>query len=293
MRKKLTNIHAMNRFLVIITALLCLSGPLPAKNKKELVIFHTNDTHSCIYPLNPNLADTMLADRGGYIRRLNMINAERKKHKNMLLIDSGDFSQGSPYYTLFMGDVETELMNMMGYDIGTIGNHEFDYGLDNMARIFRKCHFPIVCSNYDFTGTAVEGTVKRYAVMKKNGVKIGFFGLSPELDGLVSKDNYQGVEFLDPVNTAREMVEILRGKEHCDIVICISHLGWTDDPSYMGDNNLIRLSTGIDLVLGGHSHTYMEQLEYITDADGHQVAVDQNGKYGIYVGKITLELTKK
>src|SRR3712207_626460 len=153
-----------------------------AQIKKELTILHTSDAHSCIYPLSKNLADTMLADRGGFIRRINMLKEERKADPNLLLLDCGDFSQGSAYYTLFRGDVEVGLMNQMKYDAATIGNHELDCNLDNMVRLFKMCNFPIVCSNYDFTGTAAEKIVKEYIVIKRNGIKIGIFGLSPELD---------------------------------------------------------------------------------------------------------------
>ncbi len=278
-------------FIVIIA--LSLTTDLAAKGKKELVILHTNDTHSCVYPLNGNLADTLIAGRGGFLRRMNMIEEERSRCPDLLLIDSGDFSQGSPYYTLFHGDVEAELMNRMGYDAGTIGNHEFDYGLDNMARIFRLLRFPVVCANYDFTGTVVEGLVKPYVVVKRQGVKIGLFGLSPQLDGLVANDNYTGVTFLDPIEKANETADILRNKEKCDIVICISHLGWNTDPAYVGDNQVIAATHGIDMFLGGHSHTYLEQLEYINDADGKPVAVDQNGKHAVFVGKLIIDVEKK
>ncbi len=282
----------MQRTLILFIALLTLTG-ISAKGKRELVILHTNDTHSCIYPLSTNLADTLLAGRGGFLRRLAMIKEMRETYPDLLLIDSGDFSQGSPYYTLFKGDVEAGLMNRMGYDVGAIGNHEFDCGLDNMARVFKELAFPIVCANYDFCGTVVEGLVKPYITLKRNGLKIGLFGLSPELDGLVATENYQGVTFLDPIAKANETAAILREKEKCDVVICVSHLGWNTDPAYVGDNQVIAASHGIDIFLGGHSHTYLEKLEYINDADGCPVAVDQNGKHAIFVGKLIVDFEKK
>lgn len=269
-----------------------LSLNVNAKGGKKVVILHTNDSHSCIYPLNENLADTLLAGRGGYLRRINMIKEERAKNPKLLLLDSGDFSQGSTYYTLFKGDVEVGLMNQMKYDASTIGNHEFDFGLENMARLFKMCEFPIVCSNYDFTGTCVEGLVKPYIVLKRDGVKYGIFGLSPMMDGLVSADNYKGVTFLDPIESANKVVEILRKKEKVDVVICLSHLGWNQRPQ-VGDNELIGGIHGVDLVLGGHSHTYMQELEYVNDADNKAVPVDQNGKHALYVGRIELSLEGK
>ena len=181
-------------------------------------------------------------------------------------------------------------MNQMGIEASTIGNHEFDFGLENMARIFKMATFPILCSNYDFTGTVAEGTVKRYTVIKRKGVKIGVFALNPQMEGLVSAKNCQGVRFLDPVKVANEMAELLRGKLKCDLVICISHLGWTDDVN--SDKYVFARARGIDLVLGGHSHTYLQQLEYVTDLDGKRVSVDQNGKHGIFIGKMKLQLTR-
>lgn len=274
--------------------LLCLSFLLAAtlagtaKGKKELVILHTNDTHSCIYPLSINLADTTLAGRGGYLRRINMIKQEREKAPELLLFDSGDFSQGSPYYTLFKGDIEVNLMNMMGYDACTIGNHEFDYGLENMARLFRMCKFPVLCANYDFTGTPVEGLVKPYTIIKRNGIKIGIFGLSPKMDGLVDYKNCKGVKFIDPVQKAGEMADLLKKKMKCDVVICISHIGW-DMGKLTDDQDVIGGTRNIDIVLGGHSHTYLEKPKFVKNADGKDIPVDQNGKHALYVGKIIMQ----
>ena len=197
-----------------------------AKGKKQLVILHTNDTHSTIFPLNVNLDDKDLAGRGGFLRRINMIKEQRQQYPDLLLFDSGDFSQGSGYYTLFKGDVEVGLMNEMKYDAATIGNHEFDFGLENMARIFRQAKFPIVCSNYDCTGTILEDLVKPYITIKRDGVKIGVFALCPPLKGLVFDGNCEGLTFLDPAETAQKYIDLLRRQEKCDIVICLSHLGW-------------------------------------------------------------------
>lgn len=275
--------------LIIIIALLSVLTAA-AKKQKQLVILHTNDTHSTIMPLNVNLDNKDLAGRGGFLRRINMIKEQRQQHPELLLIDSGDFSQGSPYYTLNKGEVEVGLMNIMGYDAATIGNHEFDFGLENMARIFRMANFPILCSNYDFTGTPVEGTVKPWTIIKRDGVKIGLFALDPKLIGLVDTAKCQGVKYLDPVAKANEMAALLKAKK-CDLVICVSHLGW--DKVDMNDQIMIAGSRGIDLVLGGHSHTYMKQLEYVKDLDGKMVPVDQNGKHGLWIGKMLLNMKKK
>lgn len=279
----------MKRILTILTIVLTATLTAAAKGK-QLQILHTNDTHSCVIPLNPNLADTMLAGRGGFLRRAAMIDQMRKEDKELLLLDSGDFSQGSPYYTMFKGDVETELMNIMGYDAATIGNHEFDFGLDNMARLFKKVNFPIVCANYDFTGTVVEGLVKPYVVIKRKGVKIGIFGLSPKLEGLVMASTCAGVKYLDPIKTANDIADKLKNEEKCDVVICLSHLGW--DEAGLNDMEMMAKTRNIDLVLGGHSHSYFQKLNYVRNLDGKEIPNDQNGKHGIFVGKITLTLEK-
>lgn len=280
----------MKRILTILTIAVAVTLTAAAKGR-QLIILHTNDTHSCVLPLNPNLADTMLAGRGGFLRRAAMIDQMRKEDNDLLLLDSGDFSQGSPYYTMFKGDVETELMNIMGYDAATIGNHEFDFGLENMARIFRKAKFPIVCANYDFTGTVVEGLVKPYVIIKRKGVRIGIFGLSPKLDGLVMASTCAGVRYSDPIKTANAVADKLKNEEKCDVVICLSHLGW--DEAGLNDMEMMAKTRNIDLVLGGHSHSYFKTLNHVRNLDGKDVPNDQNGKHGIFVGKITLSLEKR
>lgn len=274
---------------ILYIAFLLTSLTTQAQNK-ELTILHTNDTHSTIFPLSENLSDTLKAGRGGFLRRIALLKEERTKDPELLLFDSGDFSQGSPYYTMFKGDVEIGLMNRMGYDAGTIGNHEFDYGMDNMARLFKRLNFPIVCANYDFTGTVLESVVKPYVILKRKGVKIGVFGLCPRLEGLVDGKNYEPIRYLDPVEKARETVATLKAAK-CDIIICLSHLGWNiggEDDAYM-----IARTEGIDLVLGGHSHSYLEQIAYVNNKAGKPVPVDQNGKHALFVGKVLLSLQKK
>ena len=222
--------------LIIIIAL--LSGlTAGAKKHKQLVILHTNDTHSTIIPINPNIDDKEIAGRGGFLRRVNMIKEQRQQYPNLLLFDSGDFSQGSGYYTLFKGEVEVGLMNQMGYDAAT-----------------------------------------PYITLKREGVKIGVFALAPALKGLVFDANCQGIIYLDPAETAQKYIDILRKQEKCDIVICISHLGWKE--SEYTDEMMLKGIEGCDLVLGGHTHTYMKELEYAPDKTGKQIPVDQNGKHG-------------
>ena len=273
--------------IIIIMLLLALSGQ--AKKHKQLVILHTNDTHSQIYPLSSQLPDTMKAGRGGFLRRIAMLKEERAKHPDLLYFDSGDFFQGSAYFTMFKGDVEIGLMNQMGIDASTIGNHEFDFGLENMARVFKKANFPILCTNYDFTGTVMEGITKPYIIIKRNGVKIGVFAVCPKMKGLVSDKNCVGVKYLDPAKVAWKTATMLKKKEKCDVVICISHLGWNSNRGE-DDQYMISRSRNIDLVLGGHTQTYMPTLEYWNNMDGKPVPVDQNGKSAIFVGKMVVDL---
>lgn len=255
---------------------------------QDLWIVHTNDTHSCVMPVNPLSSDTAQADKGGFLRRASFVRQMREEHPHLLLFDSGDFSQGSAYYNLYKGEVEVSLMNEMKYDAATIGNHEFDFGMDNMKRIFTMARFPIVCANYDFSGTVLEEIVKPYVVLEREGLRIGVFGLSPQMDGLVSAENYKGVKFEDPVSAAERVVGLLRGKEHCDVVICLSHLGW--DIEGVDDVEVIPATRDIDVVLGGHSHSYFEHPEIVKNADGKDVICNQMGKNGRYVGVLHLHV---
>lgn len=294
MKKDLFIYNKVVKRLVMGVLPFCLFAVSPldvvAKKHKQLVVLHTNDTHSTIFPVNSNIDNQEIAGRGGFLRRVNMVKEQRQQHPDLLLFDSGDFSQGSGYYTLFKGEVEVGLMNQMGYDAATIGNHEFDFGLDNMARIFRMAKFPIVCSNYDCTGTVIQDLVKPYITLVRNGVKIGVFALSPELKGLVFDGNCEGITYLDPAETAQKYINILRKQEKCDIVICISHLGW--EVSDYTDEMFLKKVEGCDLVLGGHTHTYMKELGYAPDKTGKRIPVDQNGKHGAFVGKLVLDLEK-
>ena len=272
---------------------LLLFVALNAFAQKDIVVLHSNDCHSQIFPFSKNLADKKKANLGGFTRRVAYVKQQRKLNPNLLLFDCGDFSQGSPYYSMFKGDVEIGLMNIMGYDAATIGNHEFDFGLDNMARIFKKANFPILCSNYDLTGTPLENIVKPYLILKRKGIRIGVFALDPKLEGLVFTKNYEPIKYLDPVACANKWAKFLKVDKKCDMVILISHLGWDEPSTGMDDRTVIAQSRYIDLVLGGHSHSYFKKLEYQKNLDGKMVPVDQNGKNAVWVGKITVTLDKK
>ena len=279
----------MKSVYIFLLALLPLS--VSAQKQKQLVVLHTGDMHSTIQPISSQLPDTMKAGRAGMIRRIEMLRQEREKHPDLLLFDSGDFFQGSAYFTMFKGEVEVGLMNRMGYDAVMIGNHEFDAGLEEMARIFRMATFPIVCANYDFTGTPVEGLVKPYIIIKRNGVKIGVFGIGKKMEGLVAAKNCVGVKYLDPAKVALETATMLKEEKKCDVVICISHLGWK--VGGYDDQYVVNHSRNIDLVLGGHSHTYLVYDRYEKNLDGKDILVDHEGKHSIFVGKMILNLYSK
>lgn len=279
----------MKRIYVLFAAL-CVCCALAAQDVKELLILHTNDTHSRIEPIPATDPNPEYAGKAGFVRRASLIREMRKEDKDLLLFDCGDFSQGSPYYNMFGGEVEVKLMNEMGYDAGTIGNHEFDFGLDNMARIFRMAKFPIVCANYDVRGTVLEGLVKPYVILERKGVKIGVFGLSPQLEGLVQSKCYGGVVFENPIEAAQRVADILKDKEKCDLVICLSHLGWQG--TAYSDDVLIPSTRNIDIVLGGHSHSYFDKPVYYKNLDGREIPLQQMGKNAVYVGTMKVRMEK-
>ena len=279
-------------FLALLLAVLCVL-PVGAvaegctQETNVTTILFTHDLHSHFLPQSTAEG----GESGGYARLKTVIDGERAMNPDALLVDGGDFSIGSLIQTLYTTQAaELRTMGAMGYDAVTIGNHEFDFGIDNMVRLFKMAKFPIVCSNYDFTGTELADIVKPYAIINRKGLKIGVFGLGPELAGLVIEKNYGCIKYLDPIEKAREMTEILKNKEKCDVIICISHLGWKIDG--IDDSEVAPATRNIDLILGGHSHTYFKQLEYLNNLDGKPVPVDQNGKNAIWVGKMTLDIVK-
>ena len=279
----------MKRICCLFAAL-CICSVLAAQDIKELLILHTNDTHSRIEPIPATDPNPEYAGKAGFVRRATLIKEIRKQNKDLLLFDCGDFSQGSPFYNMFKGEVEVKLMNEMGYDAGTIGNHEFDFGLDNMARIFKMAQFPIVCANYDVKGTVLEGIVKPYVVLERSGMRIGVFGLSPVLEGLVQAKNCEGVVFEDPIEAARRVARILKEQEKCDLVVCLSHLGWQGEP--YSDETLIPNTRYIDIVLGGHSHSYFDKTLFYKNLDGEEIPLQQMGKNAVYVGEMKVKMKK-
>lgn len=245
-----------------------------------ITILHTNDTHSHIEPDK--------SGNGGALNRALLIEhiTDSVGKENRLLLDCGDFSQGSLYYNIYKGIAEIELMNSMQYDAGTIGNHEFDFGMENLAHLLKSAEFPIVCANYDFTNTPCEGLVKPYIIMERGGRRIGIFGLSPKLEGLVLRENYKGVTFHSPLEAAQRCADTLR-EQGCDLVICLSHLGWKSSGEY-NDEQIASGTNGIDIILGGHSHDYFEKPLRYTNSAGGEVVIQQTGKHGRYLGTLSV-----
>lgn len=279
----------MRNILLIAAALLLAACSV--EKADHLTILSTTDTHSQIEPLPQNVSRD--ADMGGYARRMGLIAKERQADPDLLLFDSGDFSQGTPYFNFYHGRVEVEALNRMGYDAITLGNHEFDNGIDTLAEVLKMAKFAVVVANYDVSGTALEGIVKPYTIIERAGLRIGVFGLGVAGDDLISKKNFEGIRYLDPLQTINTTTDLLRNRMHCDVVICLSHLG-SDVPGVQGhqeeyDINLIPHTHGLDMILSGHTH-HINDLR-IADADGHEVILVQSGKAAARVGKTVLHLS--
>lgn len=283
----------MMKYVIYLLAF-CFPWMLSAQQTKQLFILQTSDTHSRIEPVSDHAA-SIDAGKGGIVRRTSFVKQYRAMHPQALLFDCGDISQGTPYYNLFKGELEIKAMNLMGYDAMTIGNHEFDFGMENMARLFKMAQFPVLCANYDFTGTVLEGLVKPYVVLQREGLRIGVFGISPQLAGLVQASKCEGVCYKDPIATAQQMATLLRQQEHCDVVICLSHLGIQPGTDAEGeyDNALVCQTRDIDLILGGHTHTFMEQPAIYKNMDGEDVGIMHVGRNGVFVGETVLSLHAK
>ncbi len=257
---------------------------------KHLTILHTNDVHSYIdpfpanHPKNPNM--------GGVARRAAMIEMIRKENPNVLLLDAGDIFQGTPYFNYYGGELEFKLMSMMKYDAATMGNHDFDNGIDGFYSQLPHASFEFVSANYDFKNTVLDGKVKPYTILHKNGIKVGVFGLGIGLDGLVDKKNYKETVYHDPVSVSQDIVRILKQEKKCDLVICLSHLGYKykDEPDKICDLKLAGLTQDIDLIIGGHTHTFLDKPTVIKNAIGQDVLVNQVGCYGINLGRIDFYL---
>ncbi len=252
--------------------------------KQHITILHTNDVHSHVeafdkeHPIYPGL--------GGIARRATYIESVRNENPNTLLLDAGDIFQGTPYFNYFGGEVEFKLMSKLRYDASTIGNHDFDNGVDGLKKQLPHAIFDFIISNYDFSNTILEGKTKTYRTFNKQGIKIGVFGLGIELIGLVDPLLYKETIYLDPVEIAQDMSRILKEEEKCDLVICLSHLGYHYKNDKISDLKLSSLTNNIDLIIGGHTHTFLKKPTVMKNNRGENLLVNQVGKWGINVGRI-------
>ena len=271
-----------------------LGLPLSAEAAREgikLTILHTNDQHSRIDPFPDD--GRKYGGMGGMARRATLIDSIRKQEPNVLLFDSGDIWQGTPYFNFFNGELEYKLMTRMKYDAATLGNHDFDIGLEGLHKQLPLAGFPFLTANYDFSNTILKGRFQPYKVFEKQGIRVGVFGLGIELEGLVSKNMYGETLYLDPVQQAREMVQALREKEKCHLVVCLSHLGYSYDDEKIDDRKLARQVSGIDLILGGHTHTFMDKPEVLRHENGHETMINQVGWSGLFLGRIDFTFSRK
>ena len=265
---------------------------LSAASENQLTILHTNDQHSRIEPFDATY--TRNPNQGGFARRAALIQKIRSQESNVLLLDSGDTFQGTPYFNFFGGELEFKLMSMMGYDASTMGNHDFDNGLAGFKKVRSVAKFPFLCSNYDFKNTILEGETEKYKIFNKNGIKVGIFGVGIKLAGLVGKKDYGETEYLDPIETAQHYSDFLKNEKKCDMVICLSHIGYDyrDDATKVSDKILAANTAGIDLILGGHTHTFLSEPQSFLNKNGKNVLVNQVGWAGLLLGKITFYFDK-
>jgi 5'-nucleotidase len=255
----------------------------------ELVILHTNDTHSQIEPLEDGKKD---ANCGGYARRMGYIEQARQANPDLVLLDAGDFSQGTPYFNYYHGRIEMDAMNRMHYDAIMLGNHEFDYGVDTLATILKMAKCPVICSNYDVTGSALDGLVLPYTIIERPNLRIGVFGIGVNPQGLIAEKNFAPLKYLDPVQIAQEKADFLREQEKCDVVVCLSHQGTHPGThGQMSDMELAEKTQNIDVIIGAHTHKIVENM-YIQNLIGDSVLLTQTGKAGARIGEISLKIVK-
>ncbi|TRZ41103.1 bifunctional metallophosphatase/5'-nucleotidase [Robertkochia solimangrovi] len=251
---------------------------------KHLTILHTNDVHSHIDPFpathakNPNM--------GGVARRAALIEDIRSENPNTLLFDAGDIFQGTPYFNFYGGELEFKLMSMMNYDAATLGNHDFDNGIEGLYGQLPNAGFEFINANYDVSNTILDGHIKPYKVYLKDGIRIGVFGLGIELKDLVSKNLYKETVYQDPLEIATDISRVLKEEEKCDLVVCLSHLGYSYESEKISDLKLAKNTKHIDLIIGGHTHTFLDKPTVVMNKADKQVLVNQVGCYGIFLGRI-------
>ncbi|MFN2492334.1 MAG: bifunctional UDP-sugar hydrolase/5'-nucleotidase [Pyrinomonadaceae bacterium] len=267
------------------------SGLIKGRRGETLItILHTNDTHSQIDPL-PTY-DKQYPDKGGVARRATLVKRVRKQNRNTLLVDAGDVFQGTPYFNFYKGEVEYKSMSLIGYDVVTLGNHDFDNGVDALAAAMKFANFDFVSSNYEVRGTPLESRVKPYVVRVFGDVRVGLFGLGVTPQNLITPVNFKGVKYSDPVKAARDVIKVLRGSERCNLVVCMSHLGYYPTPreGEIGDSQVASQVDGIDFIASGHTHTFMTTPVVTRQPSGENTIIFQVGRSGIYVGRVDFRL---
>ncbi|MFN5477939.1 MAG: bifunctional metallophosphatase/5'-nucleotidase [Sphingobacteriales bacterium] len=256
---------------------------------RKLTILHTNDVHSRLDPF----ADGSNAGKGGVAARAALVSKIRQEEAHVLLLDAGDMFQGTPYFNLYKGEPELKAMSMMKYDAGTIGNHDFDAGIENLAtQLSRHASFPMINCNYDFSGTPMESLNRPWTIVKKGDLKIGLTGVGIEMEGLVGKGLFGTTKYNDPVLKANEISTMLKEKKGCDLVVCLSHLGDKYRDEKISDELLAQRSTHIDLIIGGHTHQFFEKPRQYKNTAGELVLVNQVGWGGLQLGRIDFDFTK-
>ncbi len=263
---------------------------LNSSKAKHICILHTNDQHSRIDPFEAY--DSRNANKGGFARRAKLIQDIRATNSNVLLLDAGDVFQGTPYFNFYGGELEFKLMSLMKYDACTMGNHDFDNGLEGFKKQLPHANFPFLCSNYDFKNTVLDGCTKAFQIFKKEGVRIGVFGVGIDFEGLVAKNLYQEAKYLNPIEMAQHYADYLRKDKNCDIVICLSHLGfdYKEESNKISDKILAKSTSNIDLIIGGHTHTFLKEPISFKNKEGKSVLVNQVGFGGLLLGKIDFYL---
>ncbi|MCB9224000.1 MAG: metallophosphatase [Crocinitomicaceae bacterium] len=252
--------------------------------ENKITILHTNDTHSHIDPFP--LDDKKYPGQGGVNRRKALIDRIRKEEDHVLLLDAGDIFQGTPYFNMHHGELEFKVMTAMGYDAATMGNHDFDAGIEGFEKMLPHANFPFLCANYDFKDTILKDKTLAFKVFNKGGMKIGVFGVGVELNGLVSKELYKETNYLDPIEKANYYANHLKNEEKCDLVICLSHLGYVPRHNKMCDPVLAENTENIHLIIGGHSHTFLDEPQMYKNKAGKQVLINQVGWAGLILGRI-------
>ena len=248
----------------------------------ELTILHTNDTHSHIFPVN----NGKYKGFGGMAQRAQLIKDIRKDNRNVLLLDAGDIFQGTPYFNFFGGEVEYKLMSRMKYDAVTLGNHDFDNGIEGLNKQLKHASFDFINSNYDFNNTVLKNKIKKYRVFVKDNIRIGVFGLGIELEGLVPEKLYDGIVYKDPIRNANYYSSLLKDKEKCNLIVCLSHLGLKYDTNKISDIEIAKKTKNIDVIIGGHTHTFLEKPILIKNKINKDVLINQVGWAGINLGRI-------